>query len=161
MADLMTWLEGTALGHVMRSSGVWAYGVVNLIHILGVASLFGSVLVLDLRLLGAWRSIPLVAISRPVVTIAGTGFVVAVFSGACLIVTNATEYIGNPFLLVKFPAIAIGLANVVVLRRLGAWKAHATRDLTRQEQRHLAAAGAVSLCAWLTALSAGRMIGYW
>ena len=52
MRELLTWLEGSGLGYAMRSAGVWSYGVANLIHILGVATLFGSVLVLDLRLLG-------------------------------------------------------------------------------------------------------------
>jgi hypothetical protein len=157
----MTWLEGSALGHAMRNSGVWAYGVVNLIHILGVASLFGSVLVLDLRLLGVWRQLPIAMLARPVVPIAATGFSVAVLSGICLITTNATEYIGNPFLLVKFPAIAFGLLNVAVLSRLPAWKNRDTRELSKREQRQLAAAGGISLLSWLTAVSAGRMIGYW
>jgi len=53
----------------MRNAGVWAYGIVNLTHILGVSSLFGAVLVLDLRLLGFWRSIPLASIARPTVPI--------------------------------------------------------------------------------------------
>lgn len=157
----MAWLEGSALGHAMRNSGVWTYGLVNLAHILGVASLFGGVLVLDLRLLGAWRQVPLAAIARPTVPVATAGFVVAATSGLCLITTNATEYIGNPFLLVKFPAVAVGLANVAVLSRLTAWKARTTRDLTPREQRQLATAGAVSLASWLTAISAGRLIGYW
>ena len=42
----MAWLEGSALGHVMRDSGVWFYGIINLTHILGVATLFGSVVIL-------------------------------------------------------------------------------------------------------------------
>ena len=50
MYDVLAWLEGSPLGHAMRSSGVWTYGIVNLIHIAGVATLFGCVVVLDLRL---------------------------------------------------------------------------------------------------------------
>ena len=50
MLDAAKWLQGSALGHFMRESGAWTYAIVNLAHILGVASLFGSVLVLDLRL---------------------------------------------------------------------------------------------------------------
>jgi len=157
----MAWLEGSALGHAMRTSGVWTYGLVNLTHILGVGSLFGAVLVLDLRMLGAWRSVPLAAITRPTVPVAAAGFLVAAASGVCLIATNATEYVGNPFLLVKFPAIAVGLANVVVLTRSAAWKVRDVRELTSPEQRQLAAAGAVSLLSWLTAMTAGRLIGYW
>jgi hypothetical protein len=60
--QLMAWLEGSALGHVMRDSGVWFYGIINLAHILGVATLFGSVVILDLRLLGFWPDAPLAAI---------------------------------------------------------------------------------------------------
>ena len=51
-SQFMTWLEGSTLGHLMRDTGVWTYAVVNLTHILGVASLFGAILVLDLRMLG-------------------------------------------------------------------------------------------------------------
>jgi hypothetical protein len=161
VADLLAWLQGSTLGHAMRGAGVWAYAIVNLTHILGVATLFGAVLVLDLRLIGLWRSVPLGAIARPTVPIATTGFFVAAASGLCLITTNASEYVGNPFLLIKFPAIVAGLINVAVLSRRPAWRARESRTLTASEQRQLAAFGAVSLASWLTAIGAGRLIGYW
>jgi hypothetical protein len=157
----MAWLQGSAIGHAMRESGVWMYGVVNLIHILGVAALFGAVLVLDLRLLGLWRSVPLAAISRPTVPVAATGFVIAAISGVGLLATKATEYIGNPFLYIKFPAIGLGILNVVALSSLPAWKQHKTRELSSRERSQLAAFGGISLFCWLTAITAGRMIGYW
>ena len=157
----MAWLEGSILGHAMRNSGVWTYGLVNLTHILGVSALFGSVLVLDLRLLGAWRDVALVSVSGTTLPIARAGFVVAVISGIGLLATKATEYVGNPFLLIKFPAIAIALINVAVIERLPAWRARAVREATDDERRQLAIAGIVSLVSWLTAVSAGRMIGYW
>jgi uncharacterized protein DUF6644 len=157
----MAWLEGSILGHAMRNSGVWTYGIVNLTHILGVSALFGSVLVLDLRLLGAWRQVPLVSVSSTTLPIARIGFVIAIVSGIGLLATKATEYIGNPFLLIKFPAIAVALINVMVIERLSGWKARAVRDPTERERRQLAIAGVVSLLSWLTAVSAGRMIGYW
>jgi len=157
----MAWLEGSSLGHAMRDHGVWTYGVVNLTHILGVSALFGSVLVLDLRLLGAWRQVPLVSVSNTTLPIARVGFAVAATSGLGLLATKATEYIGNPFLLIKFPAIAIALVNVMVIARLPGWKARAVREANERERRQLAIAGAVSLLSWLTAVSAGRMIGYW
>jgi hypothetical protein len=145
----------------MRNAGVWTYGVVNLIHILGVSSLFGAVLVLDLRLLGLWRSVPLASIARPTVPIATVGFVIAATSGLSLISTNGREYIGNPFLLIKFPAIFVGLLNVAVLSLLPAWKERDTRALSAPEQRQLSIFGGVSLLSWLTAMGAGRLVGYW
>jgi len=157
----MAWLQASPLGQAMRESGVWTYGLVNLVHILGVASLFGSVLVLDLRLLGFWRKVALRAISGPTVPVAATGFAIAVLSGVCLLATKATEYVGNPFLYIKFSAIGLGLLNVVVLSRLSAWKQHTTRELSTCDQSRLAVSGGISLACWLTAISAGRMIGYW
>jgi len=73
----MAWLQGSAIGHAIRESGVWTYGVVNLVHILGVATLFGSVLILDLRLIGLWRNVALPAISNPTIRVATAGFVIA------------------------------------------------------------------------------------
>ena len=70
----MAWLEGSAVGHLMRDNGVWFYGIVNLTHILGVATLFGAVIILDLRLLGFWADVPLAAISRPTQRMAAAGF---------------------------------------------------------------------------------------
>ena len=157
----MRWLQGSALGHAMRESGVWTYGVVNLFHILGVASLFGAVVVLDLRLLGVWRKVSLPAISKPTVPVGAAGFVIAALSGVCLLATKATEYVGNPFLYIKFPAIGLGLLNVLALSSLTAWKQHRIRELSSQEQSKLAVFGGISLLCWLTAISAGRMIGYW
>ena len=157
----MAWLQGSAIGHAMRESGVWAYGVVNLVHILGVASLFGAVLVLDLRLLGLWRSVTLGAISKPTVPVATAGFVIAAISGVGLLATKATEYIGNPFLYIKFPAIGLGILNVIALSYLPAWKQHRIRELNSREQSTLAVFGGISLACWLTAITAGRMIGYW
>jgi hypothetical protein len=157
----MAWLQYSALGHAMRESGVWTYGVVNLFHILGVASLFGSIVILDFRLLGFWRKAPLALISAPTVRLSKIGFCVAATSGVCLLATKATEYVGNPFLLIKFPAIALGLLNVAALNCRPAWKEHRVRELSRGEQSELAVFGAISLCCWLTAITAGRMIGYW
>ncbi|HUK35618.1 MAG TPA: hypothetical protein VLV86_16990 [Vicinamibacterales bacterium] len=154
-------MQASALGHFMRESGPWTYAIVNLAHVLGISTLFGSILVLDLRLVGLGRRVPLSALSSSVVPVATTGFVIAATTGVGLLATKATEYVGNPFLLIKFPAIALGLLNVGILKRTAAWRAHRVRELTRVEDRQLAVLGGVSLLCWLTAITAGRMIAYW
>jgi hypothetical protein len=116
---------------------------------------------LDLRLLGLWARVPLVCVATPAVPLAVVGFAVAVMSGACLLVTNASEYAGNPFLVIKFAAIALGLVNVAVLHAMPAWKVRAEHAPTEPERFRLAAVGGASLVCWLTALAAGRLIGYW
>ena len=161
MSGFLTWLEASALGHAMRESGLWTYALVNLAHVLGVATLFGSILVLDLRLLGLGRRIGLAAVAAVVSPGAATGFMLAALSGAGLLAANATEYLGNPFLLVKFPAIGLGLINVAAVYRSRAWRERERRELSPGEHRQLAVMGGVSLACWLTAVTAGRMIAYW
>jgi hypothetical protein len=161
MTDALAWLQSSALGMFMRDSGPWTYPVVNVIHVFGVATLFGAVLVLDLRLVGAWRRAPLAPITTVAAPVAMAGFAIAAASGVCLLAANALEYENNPVLLVKFTAIGLGLVNAVALRRTAAWKDHTTRDLSRSEARRLGLMGGVSLVSWLTAVGAGRIIGYW
>ena len=161
MHDLFAWIEASAPGRIIRDMGPWTYAVVNLLHILGIASLFGAILVMDLRLLGLWRRVPLRPIADVAVPVARAGFALAAASGIGLLATNATEYDGNPFLLIKFPAIAIGLANALALARSAAWKAARDGVPTADQARRLGVMGGVSLASWLTAVTAGRMIGYW
>jgi hypothetical protein len=162
MRDLLVWMEASMLGVWVREfGGVWTYAVLNLFHILGVSTLFGSVLMLDLRLMRVTRRVPIDALARISVPLAKTGFAIAAATGVTMLCTNATEYVGNPFLLIKFPAILLGVVNVGIISRLPAWRASGVRELTPGESRQLAVMGAVSLASWLTAVAAGRMIGYW
>ena len=67
MLEILNWLEASALAEFLRGLGIWTYGLLNLAHILGIASLFGAVLVLDLRMLGLWKTIPPHQLIRPTV----------------------------------------------------------------------------------------------
>ena len=159
--DFMAWLEFSTLGELMRETGVWTYALVNLTHIFGISLLFGAIVVLDLRLLGVWRFIPLDLMAKPVTTVAGVGFVVAMLSGPALLATKATEYVGNPFLPLKLIAIAFGIINIVIVHRLPAWKARANPSLDSGQRRQLAIAGATSLVCWTSAITAARLIAYY
>ena len=149
------------LGVAVRRSGVWTYGILNLFHILGVSTLFGSILILDLRLLGWLRRGTIAELALVTIPLARIGFIVAAMAGITMLSTNGPDYVGNPFLLIKFPAILAGLLNAAVISRLPAWRACGHRELSAHERRQLAVMGGISLVCWTTALSAGRMIGYW
>ena len=161
MRSILLALEGSALGVFVRESGVWTYAFLNLFHILGISTLFGSILILDLRLLGLARRLPIGDLARFTVPVSKVGFALAAVTGLMMLSTNGSEYVGNPYLPAKFAAIGVGLVNVAVVSRLGAWRAAGARELTDGERRTLAIAGATSLASWLTAVVCGRMIGYW
>ena len=116
--------------------------------------LVGAIVLLDLRLLGAWRSIPLADVARPAVAVSATGLAIAFLTGPLLLIVQATEYAANPFLYLKFGAILVGLINIAALRLAGDWTEEGTHI-----RRGVAAL--LSLLAWLSALTMGRMIAYW
>ena len=147
------WLESSAVARLLQESG-WLYAGVNTLHVLGIALLVGAITVLDLRLLGLWRSVPVALLARPAVAVASAGLALAILSGATLLTVQATEYVANPFLYMKFAAILVGLVNILVLRLSGDW----TDD---RLARRRGWAGSMSLLAWLAALTAGRLIAYW
>jgi hypothetical protein len=162
MLELMAWLEASALSEFLRGLNIWAYGLINLVHILGISTLFGAVLLLDLRLMGLWRSIPLTGVIRPTVPLAAIGFILAATSGSLMFSFNTTNYHGNPFLYVKLPVIVVALVNVAIIQRLAAWRrAKAGAPTESGDQTVLAICGALSLLTWTTVITCGRMIGYW
>jgi hypothetical protein len=152
-------LEATALAKALRSS-VWAYPLVNAAHILGVALLVGAMVPLDLRLLGAWRSVPLIPLWRVLTRTAGAGLALAMVFGMLLFITRATEYAASSLFIAKMVVVLVGVVNALVVRLVlpaaGAPLAPATGKLPVR----LRLAGGVSLAAWLTALSLGRLVGY-
>jgi hypothetical protein len=164
VSDLLASIEQSALGYFIRDSGPWTYPLVNLAHILGIATLFGSVLVIDLALLGVGgkRSpTSLAAIAEAAPPVALTGLVLAVASGVGLLASNATEYSGNPFFAIKIPAIGLGALNAIVIRRSPAWRALERAEPSPTDERRLRRMAAMSLVCWTVAIGAGRMIGYW
>ena len=157
--DWAATLKATALATALRNS-VWSYPLVNAAHILGVALLVGSIVPLDLRLLGAWRSAPLAPLWNILTRTAGAGFLLAIIFGVLLFITRATEYIASNLFLAKMAVVIIGTANVMALRMPPpSDRSEITSAHTMPPLRLRLAAG-VSLTAWLTAMTLGRLVGY-
>ena len=159
--SLLVDVEKSALGELIRSLGSWTYAFINRAHIIGVATLFGAVLILDLRLIGWRRKFNLADVATITLPFAKVGFVVSAISGICMLSVNATEYIGNPFIIIKFGALFVALFNAVLIHHVAAWKSQMALEPATHNGRSLAMFGFVSLVAWLTVVSAGRMIAYW
>jgi hypothetical protein len=150
-------LEATAIARELRAS-VWAYPLVNAGHILGVALLVGAIVPLDLKLLGAWRSLPLDPLWRVLTRCAAAGVVLATLFGALLFICRATEYAASGYFLWKMAAVFVGVANALSLR-VFAPQPREPGDADVPPLR-LRIAACVSLLAWVTALVLGRIVGY-
>ncbi len=129
------------------------YPLVNTLHIVGIALLFGAIVPLDLRLAG-WRrdEAPLDGLSRLLLPVAISGFLLAALAGLLLFATDARAYAASTLFQAKLLLIALALANAVALRRID-WR-------NAGSSRRVALAGAASMLLWLGAILLGRLIGY-
>jgi hypothetical protein len=152
-------LEATDLAVALRNS-VWSYPLVNAAHLLGVALLVGSIVPLDLRLLGAWRSVPLAPLAGVLTRIAGTGLVLAIIFGMLLFITRASEYITSNVFISKMVVVAVGTANALALRMTWLTGVSERTSTDGKTPARLQIAAGVSLVTWLTALTLGRLVGY-
>lgn len=130
----------------------WGYASVLTGHVMGVALLFGAIVALDLRLMGVWRAVPVAALGRVLVPVAGVGLALALASGPMLFAVRAPEYGAIPLLWAKLALVVLGLAQALAL--------HLGPGLAAASPARLRLAGAVSLAAWTGTLVAGRMIAF-
>jgi len=144
-------LEGTAVAQALRVSR-WGYAAVNAAHIFGIALLVGSVVPLNLRLLGLWRSVPLRTIGRVLVPMAVAGLVLAATAGVILFSVRAREYAGLGVLQLKLALIAVAVASAAAAVR--------THGMALDRDDGLKLHAVVSLACWLGALVCGRLIAF-
>jgi hypothetical protein len=144
-------LEGLPLAEAMRRAR-WGYAAASTGHVAGVAALFGAVLALDLRLLGAWRSVDHGALARVLVPVAAGGLALAAGCGGLLFLAQPAHYLGEPLFLAKMALVALGAGHAAAV--------HLSGGLAGADPRARRRAGAVSLAAWTGALVAGRMIAF-
>lgn len=161
LPELLAELQSSCLGVTVRGLGGWGYAVLNLFHLLGIAVLGGSVLLMDLRLLGWRRHIPLDYVTALALPLAIAGFLLAAMTGICLLSANASDYTDNPFLAIKFFSLLLALANAWWAHQIPAWKNRRHIEPTKSDNAALARAGFGSLVCWVLVISAGRLIGYW
>ncbi|QYK42407.1 MAG: DUF2214 domain-containing protein [Paracoccaceae bacterium] len=133
------------------------YPFLNAAHILGLALLLGAALPMDLRLIGAFRSVPLPVIVPFLSRVAGTGLGLAVVTGICLFLVNPSDYLANAAFRLKAVLIAAAVVLVVVQHRSPAFRAALAGHPPAVAVRITAAASAVL---WVATLTAGRWIGF-
>src|SRR4051794_38822631 len=126
-------IEASGLGQAMRQ-WLWLYPAVETLHITGIALLFGSIAVLDLRLLGFSRQLSARKLSMHVLPWTAASFLLIIPSGLAMFTAHAGEFIDNPVFAVKMGLIMAGginaaLFHTTVLRSADVWDSEEMRKL--------------------------------
>ena len=149
----------SGLGEWMRTS-LKALPIVNALHVMALATVFGTIFIVDLRLLGFPDTArPITRMSQELLTWTWGAFVLAVLTGALMFTANAPTYVVNTAFQLKMLALVAAGVNMAVFqfvtfRTIAQWDANAPPPPAAR------AAGALSILIWTSVIILGRWIGF-
>jgi hypothetical protein len=155
-------IEASGLGRAMRE-WLWLYPSVEIVHIAGIALLFGSIAVLDLRLLGFSRTISVKRLAGHVLPWTAASFALIVPSGLAMFTAHASEFIQSEVFVLKLCLILAAGLNAALFHSLAyrtadVWDAEDMRRLPPPPSARVFAA--LSLVLWLAVIACGRLLAY-
>jgi hypothetical protein len=157
-AGLLAWLDASQLARAMRGN-LWMYPIVEIVHIVGIVLLVGSVAMFDLRVLGFARSLPLHALGQHLLPWSVASLVLIIPAGLMMFSAHPNDYIGNKVFQLKLSLIGVAGLNALlfhkgIYRSVGSWN-------TAVPAPPLARAHALaSLAIWIAVISCGRLLAY-
>ena len=151
-------LEASALGQAMRQ-WLWLYPGVEIVHITGIALLFGSIAVLDLRLLGLATRISVTSLARHVLPWTAASFLLIAPSGLMMFTAHAGDFVASPVFVAKMCLIMAAGINAAVFHA-GVFRGAAAWDAEILPPAAARAAAAISLLLWVSVIACGRLLAY-
>ena len=158
ISRFVIWLANTPWSVALHES-LYAYTVIEAVHVIAIMLFVGTIAMVDLRLLGiAWRDVPVSEMNRRILPWTVAGFVILMVTGVLLfyaipVRTWHSLWFRGKMLLMIAAAINIWLFHARVERNRDQW------DKVRPPLGARVAA-LVSLAAWIGVIVAGRMIAY-
>lgn len=128
-----------------------AYPALEAAHIFGIATLVGSLLLFELRVLGLGRQLPAAALARLALPLTLAGFGLAAVSGGLMFASQPLELIANRAFVLKMGLLMLAGINAALF--------HARGGLARLDGTARAQA-VLSILVWLAVIICGRWIAY-
>ncbi len=153
------WVDSTRWSALLRQSS-WTFPVFDTLHTLGIVLVAGTIMLVDLRLLGvALRGVPIAKLVARIVPATLWGFFFMFVSGAVLFTTEAVKMYQNTPFRIKLILMALAGLNALVFHRtifrdVASWDAASTAPFRAR------IAGLLSLIFWMAVIAAGRAIAY-
>jgi hypothetical protein len=161
-------LDLTAFADTLQQSGIseWMRGslkalpIIEAIHVMAVAVVFGTIFIVDLRLLG-YRDMarPFSRVFRETLRWTWIGFGLAVVTGSLLFLPNARTYVANTAFALKMlgllgAGINMAAFELTTRRTVASWDSNAQVPLGAR------IVGATSILIWTWVIVCGRWIGF-
>lgn len=159
LRELLAYLEQSAWADSIRENDL-LFPLLESVHVLAISLVLGTVLALDLRLLGlASVNRSVTSVARGILPLTWAAFALAVVSGGLLFVSNASHYLANRYFDAKICLIALAGLNMAIFH-LGSARDRAHWETDRTPPFKARLAGGVSILVWLAVVVCGRWIGF-
>ncbi len=154
------WIEIENWPLSWQIGGTWLFPLLESLHVISIAMVVGSILFVDLRLLGlAALRYPIRTLSRELVLWTWCAFVIATVTGLGMFITRAAPHVVNPAFQWKMFLLTLAGANMAWFHfRLS--KRPANSATTRSPPIQLKIIGGLSLLLWAGIVLAGRWVGH-
>ena len=129
----------------------WAYPVLEIVHIFGIAMLLGNLVLLELRVFGRGKNLPVADLARLSLGLAAVGFSLAALSGVLMFSTRPAELLSNRAFTLKMALLFTAACNA-------GWF-HARQSLEKLDFTARALM-MVSTLIWIAVVACGRWIAY-
>ena len=129
----------------------WAYPVLEIVHIFGIAMLLGNLVLLELRVFGRGKNLPVADLARLSLGLAAVGFSLAALSGVLMFSTRPAELLSNRAFTLKMVLLFTAACNA-------GWF-HARQSLEKLDFTARALM-VVSMLIWIAVVACGRWIAY-
>ena len=153
------WLESTWLSDAFVSQGLWSWPMAESLHFMGLCLLVGSVGLVDLRMLGMAKGIPLSAIHK-LIPFGVAGFLVNFSTGTLFVFGDADQYIFNDAFRFKLLFLLIAGINVLFFYTTGFRQTKTLGPAADMPWTVKLMAG-VSLACWIGVITCGRLITFY
>ena len=157
--EFIAFIENSGLAEAIREDDA-LFPLIESVHVLAICLVVGSILAVDLRLLGmASRGRPVASVMEGVLPLTWSAFAVAAASGSLLFISNATRYLGNEYFVAKLLLIGAAGLNMATFHALNARR---PADWADADAPPAAArlAGGLSIVLWIAIVACGRWIGF-
>jgi len=134
------------------------YATFETIHYIGLAMLVGSIMLVDLRLLGFARSLPLPSMLALLPWV-WCGFAINVVTGSLMFIYNATSFGTNEAFWLKMTLMALAGLNALAFT-VGVWRTGERWVEAGAAPAAIKVVATLSLGLWLGVMAAGRWMAY-
>jgi len=114
IAAILQWIEGSRLAGTIRDS-LLLFPLLESIHVIGLALVFGTIAIIDLRLLGAASTErPFRRMATDIMKWTWGAFALTAITGSLMFTTNASVYYHNFYFRTKMLLLVLAGINMLV-----------------------------------------------